>query len=179
MTTSFATFGNELYTGKRSYNFVNSKKIWFIIAAVAVALSILIPVAKGGFNLGIEFRGGSEFTVSNVKHHGRRPRRKGRPGRRGGQHPARGQRRRHHHADPDGQAHRRRDQLTIKEGLTSAYGVTENEVTSTFVGPTWGADVTKQALHRPGDLRGLRGRPDGAVLPDLENVVVGPCRACS
>ena len=36
--------------------------------------------------------------------------------------------------------------LRIKDGLTSAYGVTENEVTSTFVGPTWGADVTKQAL---------------------------------
>ena len=36
--------------------------------------------------------------------------------------------------------------LQIKEGLTTAYGVTDNEVTSTFVGPTWGADVTKQAL---------------------------------
>ncbi len=36
--------------------------------------------------------------------------------------------------------------LQIKEGLTKAYGVTDNEVTSTFVGPTWGADVTKQAL---------------------------------
>ena len=35
--------------------------------AIAVALSILIPIAKGGFNLGIEFRGGSEFTVSNVQ----------------------------------------------------------------------------------------------------------------
>ena len=64
---SFATFGNELYTGKRSYNFVGAKKIWFLIAMVAVALSIVIPVVKGGFNLGIEFRGGSEFTVSNVK----------------------------------------------------------------------------------------------------------------
>ena len=67
MATSFANFGNELYTGKRSYDFVGSKKIWFLIAAVLVALSILLPVAKGGFNLGIEFRGGSEFTVSNVK----------------------------------------------------------------------------------------------------------------
>jgi preprotein translocase subunit SecF len=36
--------------------------------------------------------------------------------------------------------------LKIKQGLTTAYGVTDNEVTSTFVGPTWGADVTKQAL---------------------------------
>ena len=49
---SFATFGNELYTGKRSYDFVGSKKIWFLVAAVAVALSILLPVVKGGFNLG-------------------------------------------------------------------------------------------------------------------------------
>jgi preprotein translocase subunit SecF len=44
------------------------------------------------------------------------------------------------------------DQLTddetnrIKEGLTTAYGVTDNEVTSNFVGPTWGQDVTRQAL---------------------------------
>ena len=36
--------------------------------------------------------------------------------------------------------------LQIKAGLTEAYGVTDNEVTSTFIGPTWGADVTKQAL---------------------------------
>ncbi|MET4620018.1 protein translocase subunit SecF [Micrococcaceae bacterium Sec5.1] len=145
MTTSFATFGNELYTGKRSYNFVDSKKIWFIIAAVAVALSILIPVLKGGFNLGIEFRGGSEFTVSNVKTtdaglgekavhdvvSGAIPR----------------------VANVAGNTMRiQTDQLTddetnrIKEGLTTAYGVTDNEVTSNFVGPTWGQDVTRQAL---------------------------------
>jgi preprotein translocase subunit SecF len=143
--SGFASFGNELYTGKRSYDFVGAKKIWFLIAAVAVALSILIPVAKGGFNLGIEFRGGSEFTVSNVKttdatvgEHavtdvvaGSVPR----------------------VANVAGNTMRiQTDKLTddetlkIKQGLTTAYGVTDNEVTSTFVGPTWGADVTKQAL---------------------------------
>ncbi|MEV7662239.1 protein translocase subunit SecF [Paenarthrobacter sp. NPDC089316] len=145
MTTSFATFGHELYTGKRSYNFVKSKKIWFTIAAVAVALSILIPVVKGGFNLGIEFRGGSEFTVSNVT----------------STDAALGERA-VHDVVPDaiprvanvaGNTMRiQTDQLTdeetnrIKDGLTSAYGVTENEVTSNFVGPTWGQDVTRQAL---------------------------------
>ncbi|MCT9867856.1 protein translocase subunit SecF [Paenarthrobacter aurescens] len=145
MTTSFATFGHELYTGKRSYSFVESKKIWFIIAAVAVALSILIPVAKGGFNLGIEFRGGSEFTVSNVSNTDAGLGEKA-----------------VHDVVPDaiprvanvaGNTMRiQTDQLTddetnrIKDGLTSAYGVTENEVTSNFVGPTWGQDVTRQAL---------------------------------
>ncbi|MDR6636522.1 protein translocase subunit SecF [Paenarthrobacter nitroguajacolicus] len=145
MTTSFATFGHELYTGKRSYNFVNSKKIWFTIAAVAVALSILIPVVKGGFNLGIEFRGGSEFTVSNVANTDAGLGEKA-----------------VHEVVPEaiprvanvaGNTMRiQTDQLSddetnrIKDALTSAYGVTENEVTSNFVGPTWGQDVTRQAL---------------------------------
>ena len=53
---NFSTFGNELYTGKRSYDFVGYRKLWFLIAGIAVALSILIPVAKGGFNLGIGLR---------------------------------------------------------------------------------------------------------------------------
>ncbi len=142
---SFATFGNELYTGKRSYDFVGAKKIWFLIAGAAVLLSILLPLVKGGFNLGIEFRGGSEFTVSNVKtvdaglgekavHDvvpGSVPR----------------------VANVAGDTMRiQTDKLSddetvkIKAGLAGAYGVTDNEVTSAFVGPTWGQDVTKQAL---------------------------------
>ncbi|WP_284974533.1 protein translocase subunit SecF [Arthrobacter sp. efr-133-TYG-104] len=145
MRTSFATFGNELYTGKRSYNFVGSRRIWFIIAGVIVALSIVIPVLKGGFNLGIDFRGGSEFTVSNVKTTD----------------PSLGEKAVHsvvpsaipRVANVAGNTMRiQTDHLTddetnrIKEGLTSAYGVTDNEVTSNFVGPTWGQDVTRQAL---------------------------------
>jgi preprotein translocase subunit SecF len=145
MSSSFATFGNELYTGKRSYNFVDSKKIWFLIAAVAVALSILLPVAKGGFNLGIEFRGGSEFTVSNVKTTDSALGEKAVQDVVAGSIPR--------VANVAGTTMRiQTDKLTddetirIKEALTTAYGVTDNEVTSTFVGPTWGADVTKQAL---------------------------------
>jgi preprotein translocase subunit SecF len=145
MTTSFAKFGNELYTGKRSYNFVTSKKIWFIIAAVAVAVSILLPVVKGGYNLGIDFRGGSEFTVSNVKTTDATV----------------GEKTVHsvvssaipRVANVAGNTMRiQTDKLSddetikIKSGLAKAYGVTDNEVTSTFIGPTWGQDVTKQAL---------------------------------
>src|SRR6185312_5045637 len=65
---SFATFGNELYTGERSYEFIGKRKIWFSITGVLVVLSILIPILGGGFNFGIEFRGGSQFTVSKVTH---------------------------------------------------------------------------------------------------------------
>ena len=65
--TNFATFGNELYSGKRSYPFVARRNLWFLIAGIALLISIIIPVVKGGFNLGIDFRGGSEFTVSSTQ----------------------------------------------------------------------------------------------------------------
>ncbi len=71
---NLATWGNELYTGKRSYPFVGKRKLWFAIAGVLVLLSILVPVVKGGFNLGIDFRGGSEFTVSKRGARGHRRR---------------------------------------------------------------------------------------------------------
>ncbi|MGW9412456.1 protein translocase subunit SecF [Arthrobacter cupressi] len=145
MTSSFARFGNELYTGKRSYDFVGTKKIWFLIAVVAMAVSILLPAVKGGFNLGIEFRGGSEFTVSNVKTTDSTLGEKAVHDVVAGAVPR--------VANVAGNTMRiQTDKLTddetlrIKEGLTSAYGVTDNEVTSTFIGPTWGQDVTKQAL---------------------------------
>jgi preprotein translocase subunit SecF len=143
--SSFAKFGNELYTGKSSYDFVGAKKTWFAVAAVLVALSILIPAVKGGFNLGIEFRGGSEFTVSNVKTTEASVGEKAVHDVVPGSVPR--------VANVAGTTMRIQtdklsddETLKIKEGLTKAYGVTDNEVTSTFVGPTWGADVTKQAL---------------------------------
>lgn len=145
MTTSFAKFGNELYTGKRSYNFVSSKKIWFVIGAVAVAISILLPVLKGGYNLGIDFRGGSEFTVSNVKTTDSAPGEKAVHDIVPGAVPR--------VANVAGSTMRiQTDKLSddqtikIKSDLAKAYGVTESQVTSTFIGPTWGQDVTKQAL---------------------------------
>ncbi|MBZ4256546.1 hypothetical protein LAN29_23530, partial [Mycobacterium tuberculosis] len=36
--------------------------------------------------------------------------------------------------------------LALKHELQDAYGVGEDQVTSTFVGPTWGQGVTQQAL---------------------------------
>src|SRR5699024_230276 len=65
MATSFAQFGNELYTGKRSYNIVGNRKRWFAFAGALVVLSILL-LTFVRLNPGIEFRGGSEFQVANV-----------------------------------------------------------------------------------------------------------------
>ncbi|WP_104111271.1 MULTISPECIES: protein translocase subunit SecF [unclassified Arthrobacter] len=142
---SFATFGNELYTGERSYEFVGKRKIWFSIAGVLVLLSILFPLLGGGFNFGIDFRGGSQFTISAVTHTD----------------VAIGEAA-VAEAAPDTaavvtnvagdtmqvQTDRLSDDqtLAVKDALKSAYGVTEDHITSTFVGPSWGQDVSRQAI---------------------------------
>ncbi|MBG6224877.1 preprotein translocase subunit SecF [Arthrobacter sp. CAN_A2] len=143
--TNFATFGNELYSGKRSYPFVAKRNLWFLIAGIALLISIIIPVVKGGFNLGIDFRGGSEFTVSST----------------GNTDVAVGER-----AVTDVvpeavprvtniagdtmriQTERLSDDqtLSVRGNLADGYGVGEDQVTSSYVGPTWGEDVSRQAL---------------------------------
>ena len=64
---SFSQFGSDLYTGKRSYDIVGRRKTWYLIALVAIVVSLVVPWLRGGYHLGIEFTGGSEFTISNAK----------------------------------------------------------------------------------------------------------------
>ena len=142
---SFATFGNELYTGERSYEFVGKRKIWFSIAGVLVLLSILFPLLGGGFNFGIDFRGGSQFTISAVTHTdvaiGEAAVAKAAPGTSAVVTNVAGD-------TMQVQTDRLSDDqtLAVKDALKSAYGVTEDHITSTFVGPSWGQDVSRQAI---------------------------------
>lgn len=146
MASRLTRFGNDLYTGARSFDFVGKRKIWYSIAIVMVVLSILIPIVKGGFNFSIEFRGGSQFQVTNVE----------------STDTAKAQ-------DavasvvPNAVSHVsvvgndavrvQTDQLSDSEtrsvaaALAKAYGVPGDEVASTFIGPSWGADVTQQSIQ--------------------------------
>ncbi|HEY2556340.1 MAG TPA: protein translocase subunit SecF [Diaminobutyricibacter sp.] len=139
-------FGNDLYTGARSYDFVGKRKIWYTIAIVMVVASILIPVIKGGFNFGIEFRGGSQFQITNVQTTAQKP----------GEEAVAS-------VVPNAVVHVtsvnnnavrvQTDQLTadqsrqVADALAKAYNVPGTEVASSFIGPTWGADVTQQSIQ--------------------------------
>ncbi|MEV8144499.1 protein translocase subunit SecF [Specibacter sp. NPDC078709] len=142
---SFATFGNELYTGERSYEFVGKRKIWFSITGVLLVLSILIPLFGGGFNFGIDFRGGSQFTISSVTHTdvatGESAVAAAVPGTAAVVTNIAGD-------TMQVQTDRLSDDqtLAVKDALKTAYGVTEDHITSTFVGPSWGQDVSRQAI---------------------------------
>ena len=143
---AFARFGNDLHSGARSYPFVGKRRLWLALAALLMAVSVLIPSVSGGFNLGIDFRGGSEFVVSKTAHVDT----------------ATGERVIHEKAKDasdvrvtniaPGTVRAQMSKLSddetlqVKAALQEAYGVSENDVTSSFVGPTWGADVTRQAF---------------------------------
>lgn len=154
MASGLTRFGNDLYTGSRSVPFIRLRVIWLTIAAVLMLIALAVPFVRGGgdfgagFNFGIEFRGGSQFQVSNAT-----------VADNGAPDPARAEDAvrsvapdavtRVSTVGEDG-VRVQTDQLTNEEtqnvalALEDAYGTTE--VTSSFVGPTWGADITRQAL---------------------------------
>jgi preprotein translocase subunit SecF len=143
---SFSKFGNDLYTGARSYNIVGRRRIWFSIAGVLILIAILVPIFKG-FNFSVEFRGGSLFTVSDL---GKNPDQtiatktvgKIVPG----------------EVPTVVVAGGNSVQVTtnlltnlktqdVQTALAKAYNVPEKNVASTFIGATWGQDITQAAIE--------------------------------
>ncbi|WHP17747.1 protein translocase subunit SecF [Cellulomonas sp. ES6] len=143
MAVNFAQWGNDLYTGRRSYDIVGRRRVWFTISAVLVLLSAVFLV-KPGLQPGIEFRGGSEFTVSNAATSDQQPAMDAVA-----------------EVAPEevprvtnvGSSSIRiqtteltNDQVDqVRTALEEAYGVTEDDVASSFIGPTWGKDVSQKA----------------------------------
>ena len=143
---SFRDFGNDLYSGKRSYGFVARRKTWYIIAAVVVIAAILAPILRGGFSFGIEFTGGSEFRIDGVSSQGEALATETVdelfPGSESvvstvGTDSIRVQ--------TEQLADLESEELRL--ALADAYGVQGGEVASSFIGPNWGADVTNQAIQ--------------------------------
>src|ERR1700712_3584597 len=138
--------GNDLYTGKKSYNIVGRWKLWFGIAIVLILVSVVGPFLRGGFVYGIEFRGGSQFSITQVSDQSQQA----------GIDAVKS-------VDPAvvplvstlGQNGVRiqTDQLNdaesnqVRDALATAYNVSPDDVTINFIGPTWGADITGQAIR--------------------------------
>lgn len=144
MANRLTTFGNDLYTGKRSFNFVGGRRKWYTIAAVLLILSALVMVFRG-FNFGIEFRGGSQFQIAGVAEATQDP------AIAAVEEVAPGTVARVTIVGDSG-VRVQTEQLEKTESedlviaLADAYSVDRSEVTSSFIGASWGADVTRQAI---------------------------------
>jgi preprotein translocase subunit SecF len=143
--SKYRDLGNRLYSGESSLNIVGRRKLWYVIAAVVLILTIAFPTLRGGFNLGIEFRGGSEFRLTNSQ-----------------ELPQSLAVDAIQSVVPSVQVvvvkvgladlRIQTEQLADVESeearlaLAEAYGLEGGEVASSFIGPNWGEDVTRQAL---------------------------------
>lgn len=57
-----STFGQSLYEGRISFDFVGRRKLFYAISVVILVVAALAFVFRG-FNYGVEFKGGVEFTA--------------------------------------------------------------------------------------------------------------------
>ncbi|MGH3351359.1 MAG: protein translocase subunit SecF [Nocardioides sp.] len=60
---SIARLGKELYTGEKSFDFVGRRMVWYAASAV-VLVAVILGVSIQGINLGIDFTGGTRYTVT-------------------------------------------------------------------------------------------------------------------
>ncbi len=143
---NFAQVGNDLYTGKRSIQFIKRQKRWYAFSAVIILLA-LGGLFVRGLNFGIEFRGGTEFRVSGVtstqSYEQRASSAVNQAGITGNV-----------NASVIG-SNTVRIQTEAAEGKTEAakadlaraFGVQENQVSASLIGPSWGASVSQQAIR--------------------------------
>jgi len=59
----FSRLGNDLYTGKKSIDFVGRRRLWYAISGLIVLAAVLGLYFKG-LNMGIEFVGGAQYKVT-------------------------------------------------------------------------------------------------------------------
>jgi preprotein translocase subunit SecF len=141
----FSDFGNQLYSGERSINFIGRRKIFYVIAIAMVFMAGAISI-NPGFRFGIEFVGGSEYLISGSKVDST--------------------------IVAEGAVHSvvaNKEVVATKIGLDTirvhtpqlgdvtsekvrvalakAYKVPDSSVASSFIGPNWGADITSKALN--------------------------------
>lgn len=137
--------GNDLYSGSKSFDIVGRRKVFYLVGVLVVIVAILVPVVKGGFNFGIEFRGGSEFRIEGVSNLSQQLARDAVQS-----------------IEPSSEplittvgvdaVRIQTEQLgdvaseEVRIALANAYGVPSGSVTSSFIGANWGADVTEKAL---------------------------------
>lgn len=144
--SKLSDLGNDLYSGRKSIDFVGRRKLWYLVALAMIVIAIAAPIFRGGFNFGIEFRGGSEFRIEGASSLSQQLARDAVQS-----------------IDPAieplistvglDSVRVQTEQLSdveseeVRIALADAYGVQSGQVTSSFVGANWGADVTSKAIN--------------------------------
>jgi preprotein translocase subunit SecF len=138
------SFASRLYRGELAYNFVGQRRRWYAFSGLLMIVAIL-AIAIQGLNLGIEFKGGSSFTVKSPSVSVEKAREAVKSVgitiepivQQIGNDKVRVQT----GALPTAQSN------AVQDALAAAFGVTSTDVDTQLIGPSWGAEITKRALY--------------------------------
>lgn len=135
--------GQRIYRGEISYNFIGRWKTWYILSGVILMIS-LAALGVRGLNLGIEFRGGADFSIPNATCTVAEARTVAETGT-GGQTivtvASSGTMR--VQTIPLTSA----ESIALSNSLGEACGVAGTDIAVQVVGPTWGAEISTKALQ--------------------------------
>ena len=137
------TLGARLYRGEVSYDFIGHRKLWYGVSAVLLVVSILSLLVLR-LTLGIEFRGGAEFrvksptvsddavreTVANVV---------------GGEIVV--QRVGSDTVRAQTETLTSEELEEVQTALAEEFDVASEDVSTQFIGPSWGQDISSKALR--------------------------------
>jgi preprotein translocase subunit SecF len=136
--------GGRLFTGETSFDFIGNRRRWYSISAIFILLSIGALVIQG-LHLGIEFKGGSSYTVNksgiSIEQARSSVSGAGIPGeiivQKIGNDKVRIQT----------GALTAEQSKAVESSLTKTFGVTIESIDTQLVGPSWGKEITKKALY--------------------------------
>ena len=138
---NFSALGNRLYTGETSIDFVGKRKIWYLMSVVIVLVAA-IGVFVRGINLGIEFEGGAKFTVPSTTSVENARNIVKDAGIESALIVSVGNERLEIQTPPLEQ-----EQIeSFIAKISADFKVDKSTITTQSVGPSWGADITRQAL---------------------------------
>ena len=139
----------RLYQGLTTIDFVGRKKIWFIASIVVIVIG-LGSLGVRGFNLGIDFKGGSSWEV--LAPHSSISAMTSAVTKAGLSNPTvqkLGSQTYQVTADLNGDSTATQNNITnaVVTAMAQAAGKSANQVSTASVGPTWGGQVTNRALE--------------------------------
>lgn len=136
--------GGRLYTGEVSFNFIGNRRRWYSLSAIFILLSIGALLIQG-LHLGIEFKGGSSYTVNKAGTTIEQARTA------------------LENVEIPGEIIVQKigdDKIRVQTGalsaaqsnavesaLTQAFAVPLESIDTQLIGPSWGKEITKKALY--------------------------------
>jgi len=136
--------GGRLYRGETSFNFIGKRKIWYSFSGLLILASAATLFTQG-LHLGIEFKGGSSFTVTSqsasiasaesaIKEAGVTTQ-------------IIVQKIGNDKVRVQTNALTSAQQTAVEDKLATKFGVSVDSIDSQIIGPSWGAEITRKALY--------------------------------